>query len=108
MSAKSELPLCKYGKDCYRKNPAHFMEYSHPHLKGTQDKPKGDKPEGDKRGEIKIVPEIVNLETTDDETDTDGNDTDGSLEDFIEYEEEERMNPAPKRQKLEGKKNGPG
>jgi len=24
------LPPCKYGKNCYRKNPAHFLEFSHP------------------------------------------------------------------------------
>lgn len=23
-------PICKYGADCYRKNPAHFAEYRHP------------------------------------------------------------------------------
>ena len=25
----SHLPTCKYGTDCYRKNPAHFREFSH-------------------------------------------------------------------------------
>ena len=24
------LRVCKYGKDCYRKNPSHFQEFSHP------------------------------------------------------------------------------
>lgn len=23
-------PMCKYGTDCYRKNPVHFEEYRHP------------------------------------------------------------------------------
>lgn len=23
------LPRCPYGKQCYRKNPVHFQEYSH-------------------------------------------------------------------------------
>ena len=23
-------PMCKYGAECYRKNPAHFEEYRHP------------------------------------------------------------------------------
>ena len=23
-------PVCKYGKDCYRKNPLHFKEFAHP------------------------------------------------------------------------------
>ncbi len=23
-------PVCKYGAECYRKNPAHFEEYRHP------------------------------------------------------------------------------
>lgn len=26
----AELPVCKYGKDCYRKNRMHFEEYQHP------------------------------------------------------------------------------
>jgi len=26
----SQLPPCKYGKMCYRKNPSHFNEFSHP------------------------------------------------------------------------------
>ena len=26
------LPVCKYGKDCYRKNPAHFNDFAHPWL----------------------------------------------------------------------------
>jgi len=25
-------PLCQYGSKCYRKNPQHFKEFSHPHL----------------------------------------------------------------------------
>ena len=28
--SKSTKPKCQYGSKCYRKNPAHFMEYSHP------------------------------------------------------------------------------
>ena len=24
------LRVCKYGKDCYRKNPSHFQEFSYP------------------------------------------------------------------------------
>ncbi|XP_065683636.1 tyrosyl-DNA phosphodiesterase 1 isoform X1 [Hydra vulgaris] len=27
------VPLCKYGSECYRKNPTHFLEYSHPEMK---------------------------------------------------------------------------
>ena len=27
---KSELPICKYGLECYRKNPSHFKEFFHP------------------------------------------------------------------------------
>ena len=23
-------PMCKYGRDCYRKNPVHFQEFRHP------------------------------------------------------------------------------
>uniref|UniRef100_A0A915KYR0 Aprataxin and PNK-like factor PBZ domain-containing protein n=1 Tax=Romanomermis culicivorax TaxID=13658 RepID=A0A915KYR0_ROMCU len=26
-------PLCQYAERCYRKNPAHFAEFDHPHLK---------------------------------------------------------------------------
>ena len=25
-------PICKYGKDCYRKNPQHFIDFAHPWL----------------------------------------------------------------------------
>ena len=25
-----DLPPCKYSSECYRKNPVHFLEYSHP------------------------------------------------------------------------------
>ena len=25
-----DRPICKYGADCYRKNPVHFAEYRHP------------------------------------------------------------------------------
>ncbi|XP_026331667.1 probable tyrosyl-DNA phosphodiesterase [Hyposmocoma kahamanoa] len=28
---------CSYGETCYRKNPAHFREYSHPHLEAIID-----------------------------------------------------------------------
>ena len=28
--AAAGLPPCKYGKSCYRKNPVHFLEFSHP------------------------------------------------------------------------------
>jgi len=30
------LPPCKYGSNCYRKNPQHFQEFSHPHLEQTE------------------------------------------------------------------------
>ena len=30
--AAASLPPCKYGKDCYRKNPQHFLEFSHPSM----------------------------------------------------------------------------
>ena len=26
------LPLCKFGEECYRKNPQHFKEFAHPWL----------------------------------------------------------------------------
>lgn len=29
-SESSAKPVCKYGKDCYRKNPIHLQEFSHP------------------------------------------------------------------------------
>ena len=28
--ALDSRPLCKYGKECYRKNPGHFEEFRHP------------------------------------------------------------------------------
>lgn len=31
----SSVPMCPYGARCYRKNPAHFKEYSHPPKDGT-------------------------------------------------------------------------
>ncbi|KNC54095.1 DNA ligase [Thecamonas trahens ATCC 50062] len=30
-SSSAPLPACKYGVDCYRKNPAHFAAFSHPY-----------------------------------------------------------------------------
>ena len=27
---RSSKPMCKYGTQCYRKNPLHFQEYAHP------------------------------------------------------------------------------
>lgn len=27
---KNVVPVCKYGKDCFRKNPQHFAEFAHP------------------------------------------------------------------------------
>jgi hypothetical protein len=38
---ESELPPpCKYGANCYRKNPEHLKEFSHPPKPGTQTAPK--------------------------------------------------------------------
>jgi len=31
-SKLEDKPACQYGAKCYRKNPQHFKEYSHPHL----------------------------------------------------------------------------
>ena len=28
-----DKPVCKYGTDCYRKNPQHFVEFDHPWIK---------------------------------------------------------------------------
>jgi len=30
IGSTEDLPLCPYGKKCYRKNAAHFREYRHP------------------------------------------------------------------------------
>lgn len=27
----SRQPICRYGKDCYRKNPQHLSDFAHPH-----------------------------------------------------------------------------
>jgi len=32
-SISNSLPPCKYGSECYRKNPEHFEKFSHPGLK---------------------------------------------------------------------------
>lgn len=29
-SSDLNLPLCKYGRQCYRKNPQHIREFRHP------------------------------------------------------------------------------
>jgi histone H2B len=39
-SSSSLLPLCKYGPACYRKNPVHFTEFSHPWKDNPNWKPK--------------------------------------------------------------------
>lgn len=31
-AADDPRPVCKYGVNCYRKNPQHFQQFSHPHL----------------------------------------------------------------------------
>lgn len=31
MQLDKEKPECPYGKDCYRKNKTHFVEFRHPH-----------------------------------------------------------------------------
>lgn len=36
-SKTSKLPSCPYGSKCYRKNPAHFKEYSHPDKDGDDE-----------------------------------------------------------------------
>ena len=32
-----EKPICQYGKDCYRKNPVHFQQFSHPFQKSKSE-----------------------------------------------------------------------
>ena len=32
MACSDSRPVCKYGSACYRKNPQHLEQYSHPHL----------------------------------------------------------------------------
>ena len=34
---KATLPSCPYGKKCYRKNPVHFKEYTHPDSDDTDE-----------------------------------------------------------------------
>ena len=43
--AKTDLPPCPYGANCYRKNPVHFKEFSHP-KKGDDTPDKAVKPSG--------------------------------------------------------------
>ncbi|XP_058067233.1 probable tyrosyl-DNA phosphodiesterase [Anopheles bellator] len=35
MDSNAPLKVCQYGSDCYRINPTHFKEYSHPHLESV-------------------------------------------------------------------------
>ena len=44
---KSQLPVCQYGARCYRKNPTHFAQFSHPHI----DRGDGDEDDGDEGNE---------------------------------------------------------
>ncbi|KAJ7384709.1 tyrosyl-DNA phosphodiesterase 1 [Desmophyllum pertusum] len=41
-------PLCKYGTECYRKNPAHFEEYRHPDYDSETDDDNEDNDEFEK------------------------------------------------------------
>lgn len=50
-STAPQLPVCQYGSHCYRKNPHHFQEYSHP--EGSTHFPKPQK-ERQWRGEMSI------------------------------------------------------
>lgn len=31
-NSSKKRPVCKFGADCYRKNPWHLEEFYHPHL----------------------------------------------------------------------------
>ncbi|XP_052860694.1 probable tyrosyl-DNA phosphodiesterase [Anopheles cruzii] len=35
MDSNAPLKICQYGSDCYRVNPVHFKEYSHPHIESV-------------------------------------------------------------------------
>ena len=56
-AVKLQLPACRYGASCYRKNPTHFAQFSHPHLDNIQNnQPNNNDKEdgaggGDERGE---------------------------------------------------------
>ncbi|KAL6079647.1 CUE domain containing protein [Balamuthia mandrillaris] len=32
LNRQKGLPVCKYGEKCFRRNPDHFLQFSHPHL----------------------------------------------------------------------------
>eukprot|EP01117_Protostelium_nocturnum_P017370 TRINITY_DN7074_c0_g1_i1.p1 TRINITY_DN7074_c0_g1~~TRINITY_DN7074_c0_g1_i1.p1 ORF type:complete len:339 (+),score=106.93 TRINITY_DN7074_c0_g1_i1:33-1049(+) len=36
--SSGDLPACQYGNSCYRQNPQHFLEYSHPKDKKSEEK----------------------------------------------------------------------
>ena len=36
LASTSALPMCPYGSKCYRKNPMHFKEFSHPSKDGVK------------------------------------------------------------------------
>ena len=47
MKRAGTLPSCHYGKDCYRKDPEHFLAYAHPWLErsGSAAKKSSDDPD---------------------------------------------------------------
>ena len=38
-SSEEQIPVCEYGKKCFRKNPLHFKEFAHPWLDNDKSKP---------------------------------------------------------------------
>lgn len=56
------VPECPYGARCYRKNPKHFIEFSHPKKSKTADSDS----DTDSGGDATDGPSKVKLPTTDD------------------------------------------
>lgn len=52
-------PVCEYGSNCYRKNPNHFKEYSHPRdtMKEEKKKRTDEKQQANKKPKLDIVKE---------------------------------------------------
>ncbi|XP_069624841.1 aprataxin and PNK-like factor isoform X1 [Ranitomeya imitator] len=116
-SPKKRVP-CMYGDQCYRKNPVHFQEFSHPGDSDYRDVENGSQDDNDDRPECpygtdcyrknpqhkleykhtrppgrklrKRIPKKARRSVLDDDSDNDGEENDYDLEDsFIDDDDEE-------------------
>jgi len=47
---RPQLPACQYGASCYRKNPTHFAQFSHPHIDSENGEDEDDDEDSDECG----------------------------------------------------------